>query len=234
MKKITVMMICWAFSLAVVAQDTVSSHLSKSSSEFHTLFGNGKGGCKIPLGYFFELNAGYTQFGNQDVFLPGMSMGLILDHHWTIGATGSFIGNLYGLHFNDIYYDSTITGLHGAYLHGGYGGLLLEYTLMPASRVHVVFPLMIGGGYMYYSNQTTHYDSAYSHHTNHGWHNHSISSDYFFAIEPGVRVEFNVIKPLRIGLGVSYRYVPDLDLMNTSSGLLNQFTAKLTVRFGKF
>jgi hypothetical protein len=39
---------------------------------------------------------------------------------------------------------------------------------------------------------------------------------------------------LRIGLGISYRYAPDLDLKNTSSNLINQFTGKLSLRFGKF
>jgi hypothetical protein len=231
MKKTAIILICWASTLAVCAQDTVTKQTSKSNSDIHTLFGNGHGRCNIPIGYFFELSGGYTQFGNNNVFLPGMSLGIILNHNWAFGATGSFIGNFYGLHINDVYYDSASTSMHGAYLHGGYGGLLLEYTLFPNSRVHVAFPLMIGGGYMYYSDQTNHHDSAYSHHS---WHTHSISDDYFFAIEPGVRVEFNMIKKLRIGLGVSYRYVPDLDLTNTSAGLLNQFNAKLTVRLGKF
>jgi hypothetical protein len=165
-----------------------------------------------------------------------MSMGLILNHNWTIGITGSFIGNMNGLHFHNIYYDSASMSMHGASLYGGYGGLLLKYTMFPRSRVHVAFPLMIGSGYMYYSNQTNHHhDSAYSYNSFHDWHhNSSISHNQFFVIEPGIRVECNVVRSLRIGLGISYRYVPDLDLKNTSSDLLNQFTAKLTLRFGKF
>ena len=61
-----------------------------------------------------------------------------------------------------------------------------------------------------------------------------MSGDHFFVIEPGVKVECNVIKALRIGIGISYRYTPDLDLKYTSSDLINQFTAKLSLRFGKF
>jgi hypothetical protein len=58
--------------------------------------------------------------------------------------------------------------------------------------------------------------------------------DGFFVVEPGVRIECNVVKSLRIGLGISYRYTPYLKLLNTSPGLINQFTAKLSLRFGKF
>jgi hypothetical protein len=234
MKKTAIMLVCWAITQVVFSQDTVPAQAPESKNEIHTLFGNGHGKCKIPLGYFLELSAGYSQLGKNNVFLPGMSLGLILNHHWTVGATGTFIGNYNGLHYNDIYYDSASMSMHGAYLHGGYGGLLLEYTLLPHSRVHIAFPLMIGGGYMYYSTQANYHDSASYKHNHPGLHYHSISDDAFFVIEPGVRVEFNLIKTLRIGLGVSYRYVPDLDLKNTSSGLLNQFNAKLTVRLGKF
>ena len=58
-----------------------------------TIFGNHEGACKVPVGYFIELNGGYTMFGSKSVFLPGMSFGIILNHHWKIGITDDFIGN---------------------------------------------------------------------------------------------------------------------------------------------
>jgi hypothetical protein len=233
MKKLLFIAICWACSLAVFAQDAQQPSASSGSPELKTIFGNGKGTCKIPMGYFIELNGGYTQFDNKSVFLPGISVGMILDHHWTVGATGSFIGNWGGVRYNDIYYDSAAQQMHGADLKGGYGGLLLEYTLFPNSRVHVAFPLMIGGGYMFYSNDQHHHDSAFydPHNGRHGDH---ISSDNFFVIEPGVKVEFNIIKYMRVGLGVTYRYSPDVDLKNTPENIINQFTGRLSLRFGKF
>jgi hypothetical protein len=243
MKTIMIMLICLASTFAVYSQDSVQAKKSAHSNEMNTLFkkGNGHGNCKIPLGYFIEMNGGYSQFGGKGVFLPGMSMGIILNHHWTIGATGSFIGDHNGMRFNNVYYDSATMNMHSAKLNGGYGGLLLEYTLLPRSKVHIAFPLMIGYGSMYYSNSTHHGDSAFfnnSHHDwrNSSWHRNSISSDGFFVVEPGVRLEFNVIKALRIGLGISYRYTPDLKFKNTTTpaDLINQFTARLGIRLGKF
>jgi hypothetical protein len=234
MKKITIMLICWASALAVFAQDTQTTTQSTGTNEIQTIFRHCSGTCKIPLGYFIEMDGGYTMFGSKSAFLPGMSMGMILDHHWTIGATGSFIGNPDGVHQKNIYYDSTESKMHGANLKGGYGGLLLEYTLLPNSKVHVAFPLMIGGGSMEYIRSCHHHDSTFSENSDKEFHHGFISHDRFFVIEPGVRLEINMIKSLRLGLGISYRYSPDFKLENTSADLINQFTAKLSIRFGKF
>jgi len=53
-------------------------------------------------------------------------------------------------------------------------------------------------------------------------------------VQPGVRVEFNIVKFFRIGVGVSYRYMPDLELVNTSRNVVNQFNANVSLKFGKF
>jgi hypothetical protein len=236
MKKITIMLICCASALAVSAQDTQTTTPSKGTNEIQTIFGHCTGTCKIPLGFFIEMNGGYSMFGSKSAFLPGMSMGMILNHHWTIGATGSFIGNSHGVAQKNIYYDSTQSKMRGADLEGGYGGLLLEYILLPNSKVHVAFPLMIGGGFMGYTNSGHHNDSIIFNNSSkefHHGHNY-ISSDHFFVIEPGVRLEFNMLKSLRLGLTLSYRYSPDFKLQNTSADLINQFTAKLSLRLGKF
>ena len=47
-------------------------------------------------------------------------------------------------------------------------------------------------------------------------------------------MEVNVTNMFRMGLGVSYRYAPDLDLKHVSDNLINQFNATLSLRFGKF
>jgi hypothetical protein len=233
MKKIMIIMICWASTLAVYAQDTLSSNASTGTNEIHTLFHKGSGSCKIPLGFFFELNEEYTHLGHKSFFLPGMSMGLILNHHWTIGMTGNFIPNSQGFHSQGNHKhqednDSTSARKHGNSLQGGYGGLLLEYILFPQSRIHVSFPLTIGSGYIYHSHLAHRSDST---DTDNKWSHHG---DSFFVIEPGVKLEINVIKHLRIDLGISYRYSPERDHRVTSPDLLNQLTGKLTIRFGKF
>jgi len=234
MKAKLIIIICLVSSLQVFAQGhKASSDTSSSAYRINTVFGCNHGSCKIPLGYFVEFDAGYTRFGHHNVMMPGISMGLILNHHWSVGMTGSFIGNPQGLHFHHTHTDSTGEEVKKSRdLRGGFGGALLEYTLFPQSRVHVSFPLMIGGGYLYWSdvhtsdNNITMPDADSHHNNNHG--------DHFFVVEPGVKLEVNLAKAFRLGLGVSYRYAPDLDLHHAPDNLVNQFNAKLSLRFGKF
>ncbi len=230
MKIKLIIIICLTFTLAAFSQGHKTAS-DTASYKINTVFGNHHGCCKIPLGYFIEFDAGYTRFGHKNVFLPGISMGLILNHNWTVGLTGSFIGNPQGLHYRHVYYDTTGQTNNSANLGGGFGGALIEYTLFPKSRLHVSFPLMIGGGYLYWNRVSSDY------HTQNllgSYSNHSGSGTHFFVIEPGVKMEVNLAKMFRLGLGVSYRYAPDLDLKHASENLINQFTAKLSLRFGKF
>ena len=231
MKRILIILACWAGTLSLFAQDSQTSTTSTTSSgskEFHTLFSKGDGTCKIPMGYFFEFNGEYTHIGKRSEFLPGMSMGMILNHHWTIGVTGNFLpsssGSMYHHKGNDtVNHD----GRHHNSLSGGYGGLLLEYTLLPASKFHLSFPLTIGGGYVTHS----HYGDLNDSTDTKKWFHHTA---HFFVVEPGIKLAVNVIKHLQIGLQVSYRYSPGNNRLDTSPDMLNQLTGKLSIRLGKF
>jgi hypothetical protein len=232
MKKIIFLFLAFAMVIPVFSQEKQTTE-TKSFDELQmkTLFGNKEHKRHITLGYFVEMNAGYTQFDTKDVFLPGLNFGMILNHNWAIGLSGSFVANTNYLYFSDIYYDEYTKQMSEARLGGAYGGLLIEYILLPRSVVHVSFPLMIGGGYMAYYNDDLYYTSGYPYNY---YEHQAIDDDGFFVIEPGVKAEFNIIKKLRLGVGVSYRYTPDLDLVNTPSDLINQFTGRLSIRFGKF
>ena len=225
-------MICWANALAVFAQDTQPSSVSAGTNEIHTIFKQGNGSCKIPLGYFIELGGGYSHFGHKSVFLPGISAGIILNHHFTIGLTADFFNTPERSHHHPSDNDSASDRRHGGSLQGGYGGLLLEYTLFPQSKIHVSFPLIIGAGMVDHQHGERPGDSILSQKE---WSHHNFShGEHFFVIEPGVKLELNVVKNFRIGLGISYRYSPERNHMVTSPDLLNQLTGKLTLRFGKF
>ena len=241
MKKIIISLILLSLvASSAFSQEDLSQPKTKSDqSELKTVFSGKKHACKIPLGYFMEVNAAYTMVGSYNVIAPGMSMGVILNHHWTIGLSGTMLGIPHGLHYDSIYYDTVGRPKKGAYMMGGYGGLLLEYTVLPNSAVHVSFPLLIGMGYMFFRNTNT-YNVNHNNHNhssdwnNHNWNSNVIANNYCFVIEPGVRAEFNLVKMLRMGVTLSYRYSPNFDLQGVSKYELNQFNAKLSFRLGKF
>ena len=227
MKVKLVVLLLLAYSFAAVAQESPKA-ADSSSFKMSTVFGKNHGKCNIPLGYFIETSVGYTKFGHHNVFLPGFSAGLILDHHWTMGMQINFIGNPHGLYFSSSHTDSAGTKhQRNGDLRGGYGGALFEYTLFPQKTFHVAFPLMVGFGSLYWSR--VQYKVSNGTYTD-AWQGEGNERSYFFVIEPGVRMELNMAKKFRLGLTVSYRYAPDLDLKYASENLVNQFTAKLSFR----
>jgi len=195
---------------------------TKSNDDINTVFG--KGG-KAKIGWFVGIDPGFTQFDKRDVWLGGISAGMIINHNFTIGLSGRAWTNR-----NGMFYDN-VTDTAGAYLEGGYGGLLLEYTLFPKSLIHVTFPVIIGAGGATY---VTEYE--YEEWDEHGYDycHKTLDSDAFFVIEPGVRAEVNILKFMRLNAGISYRYVGGLQLINTSGDLMNNFTASVGLKFGKF
>ena len=233
MKKLVFLLFGIIVFSTVYPQETPSKEL-KPSDDYHlkTIFNiKKKPHKKIPLGYFIELNGAYTRFSNVDVLMSGLSAGIILNHNWSIGLTGSFIGNSNHLFFNEIYYSPIDSIMHGAYFGGGYGGLLVEYTLFPRSIIHISFPLMIGAGYMYWLDDL-YFSTNYW--ANHYWTRGVVDQNKFFVIEPGFRAEFNVLRKLRLGIGISYRYTPKINLITTPKTMINTFNAKISLRFGKF
>lgn len=181
-----------------------------TEEEFGTVFC--KGG-QAKAGWFLGLDGGYSQFDKKDVWMGGISGGMIINHNFSIGLAGRGWTNR-----NELYYPA-VTDTAGAYLEGGYGGLLLEYTLFPKSAVHVTFPVLIGGGGASYVNEDDCYD--WDNDWDDDWDDHhsTLDSDAFFVIEPGVRAEVNLLKFMRLNAGVSYRYTSGLDLINTSNTL---------------
>jgi len=112
-------------------------------------------------------------------------------------------------------------------LAGGYGGLLIEPVLAPFSPVHLAFPVIIGAGGVAYVNYNWWEYSTYQNPV-------VTESDAFFVFEPGVELEFNVVRFMRIGIGASYRYTSKVHLFNVSNDVLNGFSGGFSLKFGKF
>lgn len=218
MKRLSILLACFIVAISLNAQQ----ENTETSGEMQTIFGRTH---QPHVGWFIGVDQGYTQFDSRDIWTGGLNFGMTIDHNFSLGLAG------HGWCNRDQTYYSDITDTAGAYLEGGYGGLLLEYTLFPKSVVHVTFPVLIGAGGASYvtSDEYPQWDEDewdYDHQV--------IDDDAFFVIEPGVRAEVNILKFMKLNAGVSYRYVDGLQLVNTSDDLLNNFNATVGLKFGKF
>lgn len=199
-------------SISVFAQEA-------NDTEFKTIFS--KKGEKRPNGGYGAFSTGYSRMADRDALLMGGHGAWLIGGKFGIGISGTGF-------MTDKRYDSD---LNDQYMYaGGYGGLRLEYILFPTSPVHVSIPVVIGGGGVAYTRSRYDYEFGYS-----------PSSQAFFAFEPGVELELNLIDFMRVGFMVSYRFTSDIDEgfylpgQNTiDSNILEGWSGTISFKFGKF
>jgi len=207
-------------------KDSVTTSAGNTDGEIKTLFKKSDHHAKI--GYFISPEFAWTQFDGRNVYLGGLSLGVIVDHWFSAGLAGSLIMNSHNLLYT---FDVPLDTPNQAYLYGGYGGFKFEFRVLPKSPVHINFPLLIGGGGLVY-NTWTHMNGSGNYAYN--YNGTTLDWDAFFVVEPGAMVEVNMLKFMRFDAGISYRYTPDLKLIQTSAGLINNFNANVSLKFGKF
>ena len=188
--------------------------------EIKTLFGS-----DISHGGYLAASTNYSLINGKEAIAVGGRIGWLIDHKLTIGVGG------YGF-ANDIYVENVIDNI-GYNLVGGYGGIFLEPILFPKFPVHLSFPILFGVGGIAYQTETGYWNED-DNDDNHEYEYYTEDADAFLIIEPGVELEMNVVKNLRIALGATYRYAYDINLINTKSDILNGITYGITFKIGRF
>jgi hypothetical protein len=200
-------------SLSLIAQDVTDDNMQ-------TLFGDGP----VTIGGYGGPRLAYSQFDGKDTWLMGGRGGAIFNKTFVFGGAG------YGIVNSPVFSNHTIgdSTYNEVYLEGGYGGMLFEYIIKPNKVVHISIPLLVGAGGMLYT------DKRFSSSQGEDMDNHILSNSTFFVIEPGVEIELNVIKFMRIAAGINYRYASGLDLPSTPKGAFNTLSGSISFKFGSF
>ncbi len=235
MKKKNILPLFIAFivfiSLSSKAQETEQTTQKK---EYRTLFADKDG--HIEHGLFGGVNFAYSQIDAKPAMSIGGRLAWLINHKFALGLTGNgFFNNMQARHSNDV---------SDYFLAGGYGGLFIQPIIYPNSPVHVSFPIIFGvGGIVMESWEHIEYEDY-----NHGHYpDYYYDEDILLVFEPGIEVDFNLVKFMRMSIGASYRLTNDLILeysYPTEDGPINRlvanktamngFTFKLGMYFGKF
>jgi hypothetical protein len=109
--------------------------------------------------------------------------------------------------------------------------LVTEYVLGSNKAVHVAFNLFTGAGF---TLQHERYD----------WHDHDDDFDFdddeasdenwFFLVEPGIQMEFNVFKWMRFAPGISYRASFESEGRGMRDSDVSNISYNATLKFGRF
>ncbi len=211
------------FAFALVISSAIAQN---NQNEYATIFTEKNDGA-IDHGFYGSFGFGYTNIDNKDALLFNMKGAWVINHNFAMGLAGYGFSN----HLNK----SNLTNDY--FLGGGYGGFYFEPILFPESQVHVSFPILIGGGGIstipsnYYNNDFEEF--------NHNFDDIFYDYDAFFVFEPGIELEFNMVRFFRFTLGASYRLTNGVLLNNPVDNqvpvyTLNTFSFYTNFKFGKF
>jgi hypothetical protein len=219
MKNLKIYMIAALVFLAVPF--TEAQHRDDTDDEMVTLLGNSN-----HIGGYGAFSMKYFQMDKRDGVMFGGRGGVIVGHGISFGSVGN------GFLTQPVY--DPILG-EDAMIVGGYGGIYIEPILLPRFPVHIALPMTFGGGGLGYTinrHNDNHWDN---------WDDDYTKGRGFLIFEPGVEVEFNVMRHFRFAVGASYRLTSNMELRyNTGNSLIvprdamNGFSAGVTFKFGVF
>lgn len=227
MKKLLVIVFILSFSLPSSAQ--------KIQKQDDTLIGEVNS-----VGFYFSPVLKYGRVDDIDIdafrndttniYYIGGQLGFVLNHKLVIGLSG------YGLltDASDYGLSSLDTSNYKLY----YGGLFLKYILMPHSMLHFSVHSLFGAGRFHYEDTEELY-YAYNFRGPRGrfsnyYNDYNIEKDSFYVFEPGVDVMLNLHKNIRIGVGMSYRYVKGLESEFLNDKDLVGITTQALIKIGTF
>jgi hypothetical protein len=211
MKKLIALFAIALLVIPAFAQEDQKKN-DRNNDEIRTLFGP-----HVKHGGYGAFTMGYSQIGNQDAVIAGGRLGWIIDHSLTLGFGG------YGF-ANDIHIDNAETG-RGYNLDGGCGGMFIEPIILPKFPVHIAIPIFFGAGGVACSR-----DDFYTEDSDY----YIEDSDGFLFAEPGVEIELNVLKFLRLSVGASYRFTTGVHMIDTPGNVLDGLSSSLSLKIGKF
>ncbi len=223
--KIIPLLLALLVSISIAAQD---------DSEMKTLFSKSSD-KKVSHGGYGSFSVGYSQIAGKDAMQIGGRAAWIANHHFAMGLAG------YGF-FNSIQKNYTsLDDPSNYFLTGGYGGLFVEPILKPNLPVHVSFPVIFGVGGI---------TAMESQNWSDNYHNDKVNyydTDAFIVLEPGIDIEFNIVKFFRVALGASYRFTNGVNLqykylddnfdqqtIKVDKNALDSFTFNIGFKFGWF
>jgi hypothetical protein len=198
---------------------------NRNNQEEHrikTIFNNR--GARSSGGYI-ALNNKLTSINGEFTNMVELYTGWYINHRLLIGIAGAASTNFVPV--QAIHSVDPNARMSYEYMQAG---LMTEYVIASDRAIHLAFQLFAGAG------GTLQYER-------YGWEEEEFWDDYegydhdedvFCVAEPGVRVEVNVFKWLRLSPGISYRLTYGSNGKGLGDSALEGTAVNLTLKIGKF
>jgi hypothetical protein len=184
---------------------------AQNNEDTKTVFGKGK----PEIGYFVSPSFQFGEIAGSTAVLPGLGIGIVLNNRIYLGLNYKYIAT-----------ENTPEGEsdNRLYLDQRYCGLRFEYAIQPKSVVHFNFPVELGVG-------ETELDLKDS------YENEGLvpTDDAWFAyLEPGVALEINLHKYIKLNISGGYRFVSSLSFRSLTEKNINGITCSAGLKIGLF
>ncbi|MEO5564346.1 MAG: hypothetical protein ABIR18_12950 [Chitinophagaceae bacterium] len=172
-------------------------------------------------GGYGALTNKFTTIRGKFTNMSGIYGGWFINHRFMVGAGASAMTN--NLRVPVQYRADPLRDLSYEY---GQVGLVTEYVIGSDKPIHLAFSLFSGAGF------TLQYER-------YGWHSGNDPEDirdenWFFVAEPGVQLEVNLFKWMRLSPGISYRKSFGSDGLGLKDKDISNISYNATLKFGKF
>ena len=194
------------FSQQAVAQD----------GDIKTVF---KNGLRSSGGYAALTNK-FTNIGGDYANLAGFYGGWFVNHRLLIGVGAAASTN--DLHVPQQF--STEPNQRRTWQYGQFG-LTTEYVMSSDKPIHLAFHLFSGAGF------TLQYERR---EWDHNERNNTSDENWFVVAEPGVQLEINLFKWMRLSPGISYRATFGSDGRGLDDSDLSGLSYNATLKLGRF
>lgn len=209
------------FIFVLVLVSNINLSFGQEGYEIRTLFNPGhhaSGGYVALSNKFTELNGSFAN-------LTEIYGGWYINHKFLLGLGAAAATNNIRVPMEK----RVLADRDMSYAYGQFG-LMTEYVLWSHRVIHLSFHAMTGAGFttQYIRNAWEHEDyydryNQYPHDTN-----------WFYVVEPGIKLEMNVLKWMRFSPGLSYRAVYESNPESLTNEQLSGMALNLTLKFGKF
>lgn len=200
------------FAVLVLVSAQLSAQQSLKDKSFSTRSNGG----------YVVASATYSKFNGKNAVFAGGYGGWLINHQLMVGLGG------YGLATEHRGYGLNAETHKPNNYKMGYGGLMVEYTFFPESRVHVTANTLVGGGIIKngHGRGTVPYNGSDE--------LKDIDASGFYVVQPSVNVEVSVLPWLRVAAGGGYRYIAGVDQQGITNKNMSAPTANLGLKFGLF
>lgn len=173
---------------------------------------------RVTHGGFFGPVVKFSSMNGEEARLFGVRGGWLLNGER--GHTVAFGGGAYGV-MNDVAATGITLNGQPVFLGIDYGGLELAYVNRSLRLIHLGIEALVGMGGIDYRDVEEGVLAGGG-------------GDDFFVVEPGVHATLNVANFLRLGGGVSYRFIDGVSLPGARSDDLSGVSSVVTIQLGSF